>query len=181
MDSSELEPGEWHLVDDDAGWTLRVRPVVAWTAFFPRSRRQWINVVIAGLFSLWILGILLPRPITPRSSLLGAVLLVWVAIAVAIWWRWAPPPIVAEHRRANAEQRVEVHGPRFDLAEGSFEVGRLNTLRLSSDGALPGRARLVFDGESVVAQALVGWPGLPEADASAARDAVLAKIAGPEQ
>ena len=175
-----LRSGEWRIDDLDGGWVLRVRPsYVSWGEFIPRTRRGCLGLGIGAIFSLCVLSIFLPRGSAldaSSSPRYAACILLWIVLGTALWWRMSPPPIVAEHRRANSEQRVEVGVANFENADGVFDTARLRTLRLTDAGALPSRFRLVFTGSAIPEAVFIGWPGLTEPIATEIRDCVLGRI-----
>lgn len=181
-EEGELAAGEYRLEKTESGWSLRVLPPFAsWTAFIPRTLRGWILLGLALLLSMCTLNMFTPHvrgPINP-SPLAGYCLTLWLVVGVGLWWRYAPPPIIAEYR-ANSLMHVDVENGHFDNGEGMFDVSHLASLRQTEQGALPGRVRLVFTGAVLPDAVFIGWPGLPPALATAIQHEVLTLLGKPQ-
>jgi len=115
------------------------------------------------------LGLALPWWLAPLW-LLGA------AFGITVWWWVAPPPFLEEYARANRVITIHAHGAKLDTGGGLFDLHRLSTLRLTPEGALEGRRLIVFAGSAVPTAQLVGWPGMPEAEAAAIIRVVLDRV-----
>jgi len=84
---------------------------------------------------------------------------------------WLPAPqaraIHSMYESANSAHSVELHGDVLELPQGTFRARNLESLRVTADGASPGRFTLTFTGDATPDVRLIGWPGF-ERDAAEA-------------
>jgi hypothetical protein len=80
--------------------------------------------------------------------------------------------LAGRYFQGNRVHEVEVHDCFLETEEGQFHSHLLESARVTSEGALPGRFVIVFDGHAVTDARLVGWPGFSRE----AADAILAGV-----
>ncbi|MFM7520835.1 MAG: hypothetical protein ACKO9B_10245 [Planctomycetota bacterium] len=176
-----LLPDTWRIDETPDGWTLRWRPPVTsgiyglpcTRHFFPTWLYSWRGLAAAYL-GVMIVSVVAGRTLGREGNLSARSLGGGAAMQIVL----TALHFYALHEKdLNSQRYVIVHGCSVRVPTGSFSVTCLETLRLCSKGARPGRALLKFRG-SVVAEAdFVDFPGLSQPVAEQLLEAVKARLA----